>query len=675
MSITRRKFARLTALTGGALAVPWRFSPFAARSALAATPGGTLDPNGVPKFVSPLVKPPVFHRDRKIRVKGSKNVDYYEIAVKAFSQQILPPGMPMTPVWSYGPANAAPTLANGYFYPAFTFENKYDAPTMVRWVNGLGSTPHLLPVDQTLHWANPPGEPDTHGHTDAPYTGPVPIVTHVHGAHTYQESDGYPEAWYLADGSKVGSKYEEFHDLFRERTGMTWPTGSAVFDYPNDQRAATLWYHDHTLGMTRLNVYAGPAGFWLIRGGPDDMVLDARNGSMATLPGPAPDRTINPFGTFYEIAIAIQDRSFNADGTLFYPSDRAFFEGLEPSQLDIPFAGSGEVACGDEPSDVAPIWQPEFFGNMMVVNGQTWPYLDVEQRRYRFRLLNGCNSRFLILDFSSIPGVELWQIGTEGGFLPQPVQLTRLLMSPAERADVIVDFTNVPQGNYVLDNLGPDEPFAGGEPDVAFDRADPLSTGQVLQFRVGPALGADMTTPPQHLLLPSIQPLQTSMRTRRVSLNEEESKTVYVRDDGSGGIELDCSSSSPFGPTAALLGTVDDDGEGEPLLWSDEITENPHVGSTETWEIHNFTADAHPIHIHLVQFRVLGRQGIGGGTSVAGSNSPLPWETGFKDTVIAYPGEVTRVQARFDKAGLFVWHCHIVEHEDNEMMRPYEVEG
>lgn len=211
----------------------------------------------------------------------------------------------------------------------------------------------------------------------------------------------------------------------------------------------------------------------------------------------------------------IQGRSFNADdGSLFYPDTREFFDGFtEPYIPDSP---------------VSPIWNPEFFGNMMVVNSSTWPYLEVEPRRYRFRLLNGCNSRFLILQFDQ-PGVEVWQIGAEGSFPPAPVRLN-------------------------------DHPYPG-------------SSG----------------------------------------------------------------------------------------------------GATEEWVMYNVTEDAHPIHIHLVQFQVLGRQAIGGGPSVAGSNDPLPWETGFKDTVIAYPGEITRVKARFDIPGFYVWHCHIVEHEDNEMMRPYHV--
>ena len=198
-------------------------------------------------------------------------------------------------------------------------------------------------------------------------------------------------------------------------------------------------------------MYAGPAGFYLLRGGPADAVH-------GTLPGPAPALGDPPGLDYFEIPIAIQDRSFTEKGALFYPDNRAFFEGLEPSQLQIPFMP--DAGC-DGPSDIAPIWNPEFFGNAIVVNGRTWPSLDVQQRRYRFRFLNGCNARFLILRMSN--GLPFWQIGNEGGFLPAPVERPELLLGPAERADVIVDFTNVALGTeIILENIAPDEPFGGG---------------------------------------------------------------------------------------------------------------------------------------------------------------------------------------------------------------------
>jgi FtsP/CotA-like multicopper oxidase with cupredoxin domain len=307
-----------------------------------------------------------------------------------------------------------------------------------------------------------------------------------------------------------------------------------------------------------------------------------------------------------------------------------------------------------------------------MVNGNTWPFHAVEQRRYRFRALNGCQSRFLILDFNDIPGIEVWQIGNEGGFLAAPVNLTasngnRLLMGLAERADLIVDFTNVPVGNYVLANVGPDEPFGGGEPPDDFDTADPDSTGQIMQFRVVPAVAADPTTPPQFLVLPPVTTL-TGGTLRPLALLEELS--AFFRD----------------APIEARLGTIAGDPNTGPRTWTSEkwenkITENPALGATEVWEFYNASADAHPMHIHEVAFQVVNRQAIfideATGTVQVDISSPPtppePWESGFKDTVIAYPGQVTRLRMKFTNTGQFVWHCHIVEHEDNEMMRPYRI--
>ncbi len=618
--------------------------------------GGTLAPGDVAKYALPLVKPPAMPPS-----KGSnKNKDKYKIAVRQFNQRILPSPHPETTVWSYGSVDYPQT----FNYPAFTIEATANKDVQVQWINELVDVngnflTHLLPVDQTLHWANPPGGlagRDKRGFDPNPYLGPVPIVTHVHGAHTAEDSDGYAEAWYLPAANNIPAGYATtgtFYDYYMAKYGHDWTPGLATFKYPNDQPATTLWYHDHALGMTRLNVYAGPAGFWLIRGGPYDMDLGYV----------APGVGDNPFGEYTEIPIVIQDRSFNADGSLFYPDNRAFFEELNPAQLQIPFIP--DTACDGLMSDVSPIWNPEFFGNMMVVNGRTWPYLEVEQRRYRFRFLNGCNSRFLILKTDN--NMPFYQIGGDQGFLPNTVQLNELLMAPAERADVIMDFTNLPVGtSVILQNLGPDEPFGGGIPGLDFAPADPDSTGQVMQFRVKAATSPDTSILPTSL--PAAQLPGPANFTRQVSLNEEESASVRVSEDGFGNIVLDCINGEVFGPTSALLGTLNPNGTGNPLLWMDPITENPALGATEMWEIYNFTEDAHPIHIHQVHFEVVNRQPFGGT-----NYSVESWETGYKDTVIAYPGEITRVKAFYDLPGFYVWHCHIVEHEDNEMMRPFHV--
>ena len=675
--ITRRTFLKYT----GATTLTWyAFNKLGVLEAIAQVPGGTLDPSLIPKFQTPLLIPPVMPKVAKIVQPGGKNIDYYEISIKQFAQQILPAGLPATIVWGYGAVSSGNKRGLLLHHaPSLTIEARWNTPVRVKWINDLKDANgnflhHLLPVDQTLHWANPSGgvagrdTRPTFSSTPGPYNGPVPIVTHVHGAvGVGDESDGYSEAWYLPAAGDIpdgyaheGTWYNFFKDKAASSFGAAWGSGFAIFQYPNANRASTVWYHDHALGITRLNVYAGPAGFYLIRGGPDgdDAVLDRRSGTPAVLPGPAPHENdkFPPNKPYYEIPIAIQDRSFNADGSLFYPNTRAFFD--EATADDPGFIPS---------TDLSPIWNPEFFGNVIMVNGNTWPFQTVEQRRYRLRFLNGCQSRFLILDFSHIPGVEVWQIGNEGGFLAAPVNLTAdhtnsLLMGLAERADLIVDFTRVPVGNYILRNIGPDEPFGGGEPPDDFDIADAQTTGQLMEFRVVPAVAADPTTPPLFLQLPTIAPLQAPTTTRPLALLEEMS---VVWD----------------GPAAALLGTVDDVGTPMSKMWGDPVSENPNVGDTEVWEFYNFTADAHPMHIHEIVFEVMNRERLvmdGEETAMpvqltGDVRPPEAWESGYKDTVIAYPGEVTRVRAHFSTPGQFVWHCHIVEHEDNEMMRPYRI--
>jgi FtsP/CotA-like multicopper oxidase with cupredoxin domain len=304
----------------------------------------------------------------------------------------------------------------------------------------------------------------------------------------------------------------------------------------------------------------------------------------------------------------------------------------------------------------------------MLVNGRTWPYLEVEPRLYRFRLLNGCNSRFLIVKFDK-SGLQFKQIGTEGGLLPgTSLQLDQLLIAPAERADVIVDFSGCNQGDEItLLNIGPDEPFKG--PETKLEPADPETTGQVMKFKVVAKKSGGTGQAPT--ALPAIGRLSTTLPARELTINEEHATEAEI-------------------PVLSKLGT----GDKGPLNWEDPITETPFVGDTEIWQIVNLTEDAHPIHLHQVMFQVVDRQPIDkekytssqeDSVKNQGARLPLdqlltgpavgpnPWETGWKDTVIANPGQVTRIIARFDIAGLYVWHCHVLEHEDNEMMRPYVV--
>jgi bilirubin oxidase len=365
--------------------------------------------------------------------------------------------------------------------------------------------------------------------------------------------------------------------------------------------------------------------------------------------------------SYYEIPLAIQDRSFNSNGALFYPASRSFFDG---------FAGPYAPF-----SDIAPIWNPEFFGNTMVVNGRTWPVLKVEARRYRLRILNGCNSRFLVLKLVAQPlaarpvpaRLNFTQVGSDGGFLPAPVDRIRILLGPAERADVVVDFSKLPAGTQLyMINEGPDEPFGGGDVDNGnFAAADPMTTGQLMKFVVGKVKGRDTTLPPAQISWPYVAPAFATSTVRKVALLEEDSEML-----------------TDVGPRAALLGTVNNFGVPTARMWADPVTETIKLNRTETWEIYNFTADAHPIHLHQTMFQVVGRQALltdadGIAVTPAQLSGPVfpadAAETGFKDTVIALPGQVTRFNARFDLLGRFVWHCHILEHEDNEMMRPMQV--
>jgi bilirubin oxidase len=620
--------------------------------------GGSLDPKKIPKYETPLFVPPSMPT-----VSTAEGRDYYEIAVRQFHQRVLPASMNLeTTLWGYG----SPAHPETFHSPCPTIEAKADRPVRVKWSNELvdengNYLPHLFEVDPTLHWAAPDGHHASNSGDNHGYHGPVPLVTHVHGAFTTEDSDGHPEAWTLpvakdidSSFSRVGPRRAEFQKLAETRQGLPWSDGSATLDYSNKQRAGTLWFHDHTLGITRLNVYAGILGFYLIRGGADDLPSE-------TLPNPGLSVNNTTGKGRYDIPLAIQDRSFNEDGSLFYPESREFFDGFTG-----PFTGEDP----NRPSDIPPVWNPEVFGNTMVVNGNTWPVFEVEARRYRFRLLNGCNARFLMLRIvegdptseTAETAVSFDQIGTEGGYLPSVAALERTLLAPAERADVIVDFSQFsPDSDLYLINEAPDEPFGGGEPGIDFHPANQSTTRQVMKFHVVKASGADTSTPASKLKLPAIQVLDKAEHFRTVSLFEADSKILNSNGDPLSDNE------EAIGPSVGLLGTE----EAGPLLYSDPVTERPTVGEVEQWKIYNHTEDAHPVHIHQVMFRVIGRQAEGSETLRA----PEAWETGWKDTLIVYPGEVTTVALRFDLPGSFMWHCHILEHEDNEMMRPIVVES
>lgn len=462
----------------------------------------------------------------------------YELPITQFTQQ-LHRDLPPTTVWGFDGT-----------YPGPTIEATRDLPVTVHWINDLRDsennllTSHYFTVDSCLHG------PDEHG--DAPRT-----VVHLHGGHVPAASDGYPEDTIL-------------------------PGQEQIYHYPNNQHAGTLWYHDHALGITRLNVYMGLAGFYLLRDATEN-ALDIPSGD-------------------YEIPIVIQDRVLNADGSLFYPAD----------------------------------WQGHFFGDTILVNGKVWPYLVVDQGKYRFRVLNGSNSRTYTLSLSDASSFQ--QIGTEGGLLEAPVTVSSITLGPGERADVVVDFSAYSQdAEIILKNSAP-APFPN-DPGVGV-------VEDVMKFVVS-SLAGDTDALPANLT--TVESLQ-------------ESDAVQHRD-----LVL----TKELEPCAGSWWLING------LGW-DDITEQPLLGTTEVWSFVNRTGVVHPMHMHLVLFQVLDRQPfefVGGEIVTIGERVPPdPEEAGWKDTVLAYPAEITRVIARFeDYPGFFPYHCHVLEHEDHEMMRQFQV--
>ncbi|HVZ18417.1 MAG TPA: multicopper oxidase, partial [Terriglobales bacterium] len=491
-----------------------------------------INPKSLATFVDPLPIPRVLSPTgtRPNPDDPSVTVPYYRVAMKQIQSKIHRDLKPAR-LWGFGNSSPGPTI-----------EARSGQGVLVEWVNELPAQ-HFLPIDHTLHGAEA-DKPD------------VRAVTHLHGGRVPAKSDGYPEDWYV-------------------------PGKSATYFYPNQQDAATLWYHDHAMGITRLNTYAGMFGLYLIR----DKVEDSLN---------------LPKGK-YEIPLTMFDRSFDRDGQLFYPTS------------------------GDPESP----WVSEVFGEAILVNGKLFPYLEVEPRKYRFRLLNASNARFLHLRFSN--GQEFHQIGTDLGLLPAPAPLKSLLLAPAERADLIVDFSGQAGKQIVLSN----------------------DTLTVMQFRVAQTGASDSSAMPAALREVPRTPEASAVKTRILTIGE--------KDDMSGIAKM------------MLLNNAH---------WAMPVTENPTLDSTEIWELLNFTDDSHPIHLHMVRFQILDRRSFepqmyyhGGKIHYIGQPVPPdPNEAGWKDTVQAHPGMVTRIIIKFEGyVGRYVWHCHLLEHEDNEMMRPYDV--
>ncbi|MGE7907215.1 multicopper oxidase family protein [Peribacillus sp. NPDC094092] len=482
------------------------------------------------KFVDRLPIPQVI----KSR-KTSKN-NPYVVRMKQTRHQFHQ-NLPKTKVWAY----------NG-LVPGPTFEVKKDKPIYVKWKNELPKK-HFLPIDTTIHGAS--------------HNPEVRTVVHLHGSPSTPASDGHPEAWFTKNFGQTGPEFV-----------------TKTYKYPNRERATTLWYHDHALGITRLNVYAGLAGLYLIRD-EEEKALPLPKGK-------------------YEVPLIVQDKSFNPDGSLFYPAQPS-----NPSP-DLPF-----------PSIV-----PGFFGETIVVNGKVWPFLNVEPRKYRFRIVNASNSRAYQFQLSNSQSFFL--IGTDGGLLERPIEVQSLLVGSAERIDIVVDFSKLQGETIILQNQ-----FELGNP-----------TGDVMAFKVTkPLKGKDKSQVPAMLSNIDHIPLKEVKKVRHLTLVETQDE---------------------FGRPMLLL-----DGK----EWDDPVTETPLLDSVEIWELENMTDGGHPIHLHLVNFLVLERRDSNGNLK-----QPLPTDFGLKDTVTVNARETVRIIMRFEPfAGKYVWHCHKLEHEDHDMMRPLTI--
>ena len=732
-----------------------------ARQLSVRTPQTLLDGNTLPKFVDQL---PTFNGRRQ---DGTVTLN---IQMQEFQQKVLPAsvyaGLPApynagTYLWGYNINNAGPS------WPARTIESKRNIATTAVYTNNLVNTQlqSLLTVDQSLHWADPLGTTAANNCVNGPplapactqpYTGPIPAVVHLHGAEVLSQYDGNPDAWFTPGLSLKGPGYF-----------------TNTYNYVNSQEATTLWFHDHALGIVRENVYSGLAGFYFIR---DNRDTGAANNPITL---PSGDQ---------EVELMLQDRQFDTNGQLFFPD------------ADTPAGLNG----GPGNPDKHPFWIPEFFGDVITVNGKAWPVMDVQPRRYRFRMVNGSNARFYNMQLFNQQGVDMhqngpvgpiiWQIGSDGGFFNSPVKLGDpangihacdgtnnpppgnvlggstdiqagqkcLFLAPAERADMIIDFAGQAGKTFTMKNFAV-YPYPGGNP-TGFGAPDATSDGLVMQFRVSkPFTGTDTSFNPagSHPALRAspivnIKPANNrGDKLRQLILVEEEGDTSNIDGPGSPVDDGD--------PVEALINNTKWNGRIEgtttPVPGSTSngrgllATETPQEGATEVWEVADLTGDAHPIHIHLIQFQVISRQPFdvdtyladwiaafpGGtfngftfapGVYIPGFGPPLPYnipnsagavggnpnfdaakylqqgacangacpsrgpdanDAGWKDTIKMFPGEITRLAMRWAPVSVaagtthagtdyfpfdptngpgYVEHCHILDHEDNEFMRP-----
>ncbi|MEY4754639.1 MAG: hypothetical protein RJA44_2314, partial [Pseudomonadota bacterium] len=569
------------------------------------------------------------------RPNRANSQSYTVVAEQTQASVLGIPGVSTT-VWAYG--SRADGRHQAPAFPGRTFVTRRHQPISVNWRNHLvdrqgAPLSHLLPVDQSLALSNLA-------------TG-VPLAVHHHGGDTAAEFDGGPDQWQTPKRVEYGPGV-----ILGDGSGANAPGRDGVtYSYGNDEEASLKWYHDHAEGMTRLNTYAGLAGLYVVRDANEAALI--KRGEL-----PAGEQ---------ELALILQDRIFTADGSLAFAAD--------PGQYPVPIDPNPLTLPADQPTHV-----PEMFGDIIMVNGLAWPDCEVEARQYRVRMLNASDARFYTLDFGS---AAVWQIGTDLGFLNRPLRMSSITIAPGERLDLVIDFSGLAGQKIVVGNSAAtpfpfgDLPVPGSGSDVVMrfsvrkaQRAEGergesrrVDIGRVRTLR---GLAAD--TP----RLPATPALPQDVTVRRVLLGE---------------------GCDEYGRVTPMLGSYDPSGEHNPgtLNFHDPATETPRVGSTEIWEFWNTTEDAHPVHMHLVRFRILDRQEFTGNLNATvmgsgwtgvqltdgekfGPQLPAPdHEQGWKDTVICPPGHVTRVLVSFNRPGKYVYHCHILSHEEHDMMRWFVV--
>jgi FtsP/CotA-like multicopper oxidase with cupredoxin domain len=728
--LTRRKLLKTGAATGAALSLPWairRAYPFA------------QSPTGIRKFITNL--PGLGPSGIPLSTKSTTtfaglSTDVYRLGVAQFAQQMHPDLPGPTHFWGY-----YDLVTRNHRYLAGIIVANRGTPVLLNVTNQLPSTT-LIPIDGTLP-------------TTVKLVRQLPanrIATHLHGGFTPWFSDGTPFQWF----DPTGLTGESFMNV----PGTNPPAGTATYWYPMDQSARLGWYHDHAVGITRTNAYAGIASVFVI--------TDTFESGLVSS-GLLPD--------FVGIPLVIQDKTFvpqnilsvdptwqwGNPGDLWYPHvyepNQAGGKGRNPSCRANPTGRWDYGPCVSPPA-VLPkasfytLPQPasvvaEAFFDTILINGGVYPAVSVPPRRVRFRMLNGSQARFFHLYVyaqgspgeanTSAPGPIMYQVGTEGGFLPavaihdnttppplvdndpqtfNPDGPFNLLLAPAERADVVIDFNGAAGKTFILYNDAP-APFPEGDSRNDYFTGDPdqsaiggapttkpgfgPNTRTLLKIVVTSASGDSVNTRTW------LRQINTQLHNNFLTGNQPGLLYSKKGDPSvpgpvpyTGRIDRQLTLNEDFDDYGRLIQTLGTfvqsiDNQGLPTWgqpYVNPATETPSAGAVEVWQLFNLTGDTHPIHFHLVNVQIIQRQPFSGDpangfTFTRPALQPDANELGWKDTVRMNPGEATTVIAQFNLPALpaafgnplsprtggheYVWHCHILEHEEHDMMRPLVV--